>query len=52
MKEKHEDRLIEKHEGEHKEKHREKHGGKHEGEHEGKHEGRLTLVESHDGKTW
>jgi len=34
------------------ESHEEKHEESHDEEHEEKHEDRLTLIESHDGKTW
>ncbi len=40
MKKKHEDCLIEKHKEKHKEKYEEEH------------EDHLTLIESHDEKTW
>jgi len=44
--------LIESHDEKHKEEHEEKHKEKHEGKHKEKHEDHLTLIESHDGKTW
>jgi len=50
--EKHEDHLIESHKEKHENHLIKSHDKKHEEKHEEKHEDRLTLIESHDKKTW